>query len=416
MSEQPNQSAQPPRSPSGGPKLRKDLFPPKLSWWEKATLWISYTALILMSLYLMDQLCLQRITASSVCGTYIAFGVVLSMLLIDRLVRHRLFVHKARLEDPSEIEALIVEAKTVERRLTDPEKPHNYDEKKDQLEKEVTRLQEEVSNRGWTEYQVLSLNQMLVDFLKVDDLIARAQLNLAELEEYAEDSAYRYDRDQYYSWQKRIEEIIEEIDKATEQKDGDTAKSDEFAEHSVDCQSAKDVARDNVAEPLRAALRTLLDHVASYRASWSEGSAIVRGLLTCGVVAIPLLLAMGLLPRLHPGGDQTLGILNWGILGIIGSIAAVLRDVRMSDPIEIGNTAGKKELWRAVVGAALALLAGVLTYATISGGLLSGHAVPKVDDTSLPNISLSIIWAVGAGFSFERVFGRMLSVTEAGTR
>ncbi len=401
---------------NGDPKRQEDVFPPKLSWWEKVTLWVSYAALILASLYLVDQLCFLMLTNPSIYVTYVAFGVVLAMLLIDRLVRHRFFVHKARLEDHSEIEALIVEAESVEHRLPEPLKPDNYEEKRGKLQIEVERLKKQVGNRGWTEYQVLSLNQMLVDFRKVDDLIAHANLILAELQEYAEDSAYRYG-DQYYHWQQRIEEAIDKINEAIKQEDEGTAKSNKTTRSSVALQTDKEIERDNASEQLRAELRTLLEHVADYQANWSEGSAIVRGLMMCGVAAIPLLLAMGLLPLLHQNGSGTLGILNWGLLGIIGSIAAVLRDLRLSDPVEVGNTVGKKELWRAVLGAALGLLAGVLTYATISGGLLAtGSAIPKVDSNLLRDVGLSIIWAVASGFSFERVFGRMLSTTEVGNR
>lgn len=402
---------------NGDPKRQEDMFPPKLSGWEKWTLGLSYAALILASVYLVDQLCFLMLTNPSIYVSYVAFGVVLAMLLIDRLVRHRFFVHKARLEDHSEIEALIVEAESVEHRLPEPLKPDNYKEKKEKLKEEVERLQKEVGNRGWTEYQVLSLNQMLVDFRKVDDLIAHANLILAELQQYAEDSAYRYDRDQYDHWKQQIEEAINKINKATKQEDEGTAKSNKATRNSVDLQADKEIERDNASERLRAELRTLLEHVADYQANWSEGSAIVRGLMMCGVAAIPLLLAMGLLPLFHQNGSGTLGMLNWGLLGIIGSIAAVLRDLHLSDPVEVGNTVGKKELWRAVLGAALGLLAGVLTYATISGGLLAtGSAIPKVDSNLLRDVGLSIIWAFASGFSLERVFGRMLSATEVGNR
>ena len=84
--------------------------------------------------------------------------------------------------------------------------------------------------------------------------------------------------------------------------------------------------------------------------------------------------------------------------------------------MEIGNTAGRKELWRTILGSALGLLAGVLTFAMISGGLLpAGPVVPDVGNLEPKNVGLSIVWAIGSGYSFERVFDRLRSATEGRT-
>lgn len=400
MSEQPNQSDLLKRSlnaDNGTSKRRQDPFPPKLSRSQWIALMVTYVLASIALIYLIDQYCLHYNT-SCVCGTYIAFAILLVVLLVDRIIRYKITNHKARLVDHSLVEAMMVEAQTVEHRLTEPsKKPDYYDKKVNDINNEVERLKK-LGNLSWTEYQVLSLNQMLVDFYKVDDLIANTRLSLVELEEYAEGNTYRYDREKYYEMKERIDEAIEKID---------NVKSDDY-----DSKMDYEVARDEVSEHLRAKLRTLLEHVAYYTNNWTIGSELVRALSVVGVVSIPILLAMGLLPILHPSGGKYLGILNWGLLGICGATTAVLQNLRNSNLVEVGNTEGKKELRSAILGAALGLVAGVLAYAMISGELLkSGGIVPELVNGKPHDIGLSIIWGVGSGFSFEKIFDRVRSTT-----
>jgi hypothetical protein len=406
-------------------KKREHLFPPTLSQLEKWSLWFCYLVVFCSFIYLIKQFCSEdifsyltkyldcvnlaskylrcivEILPRSISGTYLSLSIILVVLIIDRFLRHKINVHKARLEDISEVEALFVEADTVEHRLTKPEKrPIDWDRKKEELDKEVKRLKE-LGSRGWTEYQVLSLNQLLIDFLKEDELKARSRLTLAELEQYAEDSSYRYDWEQYYRWDGYLSEAIENIDK-------------------IDKDEKNAPTRDEAAETLRAELKTLLEHVADYQANWAEGSTFIRNIMTCGVVAIPILLVMGLLPNLHPSvvnDEKVLSILNWALLGISGALTAVLLNLRKSNLVEVGNTEGKKELWRAVLSVALGLVAGILGYSMIAGSiLLTGGIVPNISSTLPREIGLSVVWAVASGFYFEAVFDRMLSATLGGNR
>ena len=396
MSEQSNQSDQltdSENTENENSKCRHDPFPPKLSDMQWAGLIVTWVFSVLAFLYLVDQFCLHY-TPSCICGTYIAFVILLAVLLVDRTIRNKIIVHRARLVDQSLVEATMVGAETVEPRLIEPsKKPDGYDQKVIEINEEVERLKN-LGNISWTEYQVLSLNQLLVDFYNVDDLIANTRLSLEELEEYAEDSAIRYDREKYYDMKKHIDaaiEKIEEIDKSG---------------------NADEIARDDAAGLLRAELRTLLERVADYNQNWTMGSELVRALTVLGVASIPILLAMGLLPILHPGGGNYLGILNWGLLGICGAITAVLLNLRKSNLVEVGNTEGRKELRNAILGAALGLVAGVLAYAMISGGLLKpGGLVPELKSDQMSNVGLSIIWGVASGFSFEKIFDRMRSTT-----
>ncbi len=381
-------------------KRDKDPFPPKLLWWQWIILVISYLLGFCSALYLVDQFCALWNWPSSICFSYIAFGVLIAVLIIDRIIRRKILVHKARLVDQSLVEAMMIEAATVEpRKYGSIIKPDGYKDKVDNLNYEVKRLKDE-GNRYWTEYQILSLNQMLVDFLSVDDLISSVRLSLAELEEYAEDSAYPYDRDRYYGRKQLIDEAIKKINKV----------EDSSAED-------KDLTRENASVHLRAEFRTLLEHVADYNQNWSTGSLLVRSLTVLGVLSIPMLLAMGLLPVLHPSGDKIiLGYFNWGLLGISGAITAILLSLRKTDEVEVGNTEGRKELRNAMLGTALGLVAGMLAYAMISGGLVrEGLIIPHIGSKAPEDIGLSTVWAIASGFCFEKVFDRIRSTTFGGT-
>ena len=373
-----------------GSRRPEDRFPPKFVWWKKVVLGFIYVAQIAALIVVVDQFWFQ-ILPSCTCGAYIGFGALLVGLFLDRYLRHKMREHRSRLTDPSEVYLLFCEVDTVEPRLTDPVKPDdNYDKKVQLLKDEVNRLKN-LGPEGWTEYQVLCLDQMLVDFFKVDDLQAQAQIVLAELGDYAEDSAYRYDKESFQTWKSKIDEAISKINKN---------------------EKATPSERDDAAEELRANQRALLEHLASYEKNWAEGSTLVRGLMIWVAAAIPILLVMGLVPFLHPAGDGDLGVLNWGFLGIGGSLTAVLLSLRKSDVVEVGNTEGRKELWRALLGGILGFVAGVLIYAMIWGGLLPDQIVPKFLTHDLKDIGLSILWAVGSGFSFERVFVRMRDTLE----
>jgi len=384
----------------------QETFPPKLLWWQWIILVTAYLFGASALLYVLDQFCLLNLhIRNSICGTYIALSIVLTILIIDRLIRHKLIDHRARLVDHSDVEALFVEAKTVEARLTFPEgkplKPDDYKKKEEELRKEVERL-EKLGHEGWTEYQVLSLSQMLIDFLKIDDLKARARSTLTDLEEYVVDSAYPIDQRLLYHWEDRINEAIDKIDE-------------------IKNKDIKDLELDDIAEKLRAELRTLLEDVASYEESWAKGSIIVRALTVLGVLTIPILLAMGLLPLLHPDGNKILGIPNWGLFGISGAITGVLLSLRQSILVEVGNTEGKKELRHAILGTGLGLVAGILLYSMIAGGILSGALFPKITSEPLKpdelnsNLARSIFWGIASGFSFEWVFDRVRNTT-AGER
>ena len=287
---------------SGARERCEEPFAPGIGYGKKAVLAALYVSGFGALLVFVDQFRCSGILQPNICLTYVALAWLPVVVGVESWLRHEKALHAARLEDLSEVAAMIVEARYVEPRLKDPQRPEDYERKREELNQEVKRLQDGIGSESWTEYQVLSLNQLLVDFLKVDDLTVRAQSTLEDLQEYSD---LKYNADHYEVWKYRIEDAIGVIQDKV--KDG---------------QSAVEV--DDAAEKLRARLRTLLEHVADYDKYWAEGAAIFWGIVRCGVVSVPVLLTMGLLPVLHPSGDLILGLANWGFLGVSGALSAVL--------------------------------------------------------------------------------------------
>ena len=384
----------------------EDKLPPELTKSLRFFLCFGRAAMAVGVVYII-YICVQMLmdpTAIPKCTycTSLALAGFLSGLVGEFFIRHRKRVHKARKEDRSSIEALIQEAKNIQPRLIDPERPRNLADKRKQIENEVRRLTEKLGPEGWTEFQVLTLNQLLIDFLPLEDLKARARTSLDELKEYAEGDAFSYDVRLYYDWEEKIKSDIEGLDRLDE--NGKISKGE----------------KDDRAEALRANLRSLREHVADYQVNWAEGSTIVSAIRICGSVAVVFFTLMGVLPILFsvqnsaPTYDLRLSVLNWGVLGVAGAIASALIGLRNAKEVEVGYTSGRQELWRAVLGAPLGLLAGLLVFSAIAGGLIkSGAAVPNLSDPQLRDLYLSIVWAVFAGMGFERVFQRMRGAVES---
>ena len=139
--------------------------------------------------------------------------------------------------------------------------------------------------------------------------------------------------------------------------------------------------------------------------------------MICGVSAVVILLIAALIPILSPlSVNREFTVLNWGLFGIVGSLIAVFHGLRNSNEVEVGNTEGKKEVWRAVPGAALGLVAGVVAYSMVGGRIVGRSIFPdlSVKPSSIINIALSILVGIAAGFSFERIFERLRGATENG--
>ena len=376
-------------------------LPPRLTSRRRVILCIARIFMLIGICWLI-LVCYHIFWNSSALGwcifcTYLALVGLLSGLVTDFVVRHRMRVHESRKADPSEVETLIQEANNVRPRLTRPRRPVNYEEKRTEVVKEVRRLND-VGPHGWTEFQILALDRLRIDFLGIEDLKALALSSLADLKEYAEGDAFSYDVSLYYDWEEKIKSAISVIDELYN----------------------TETAKDHKAEMLRANLRSLLYHVADYESNWAKGTTIVSGIRICGATTVVVFTLMGILPLLCSipptalSCDFGLGLLNWGFLGVAGAISSALIGLRNAQEVEVGYTAGRQELWRAVLGAPLGFLAGILVFSALAGGIIeTGAAVPNLRQPGFSDAYLSIVWAVFAGMGLESVFQRLRRAVEA---
>ena len=389
--------------------LPEDKLPPELNKWRWCFLLFARAVMFLAILYIVFICVLifwyPNAVPECICWPYLALAGFLSGLVSDFFIRHWERIHDSRKEDRSEIEALIQEAKNIQPRLTEPERPAGFEDKRQQVQEEVERLTEGVGPEGWTEFQVLTLDRMLIDFLPLEDLKARARSSLDELREYAYGEAFSYNDNFYRDWEDKINTNINDLEELDKELDEDDERAQKI---------------DDKADALRANLRAVREHVAEYRAKWAEGSSIVSGIRICGAAAVVIFTLMGILPLLYPIQncsilcDFRLGILNWGFLGIAGAIAIALLDLRNAKEVEVADTAGKQELSRVLLSAPLGLLAGVLVFSIIAGELVnSGSAVPNLRKPEFKDAYLSIAWAVVAGMGFEGVFQRVRRAVES---
>ena len=190
----------------------------KFSIWDNIWLAISYFFLSIFYLIILIQLlhCVPSKISSYLyssgypflvpnpCLTYIALILAPLAWLVHFKIWQKKKVNKLRLEDPSEVKALIVEAETTEPRLAEKEGKPDYSGKElVKLKKEAKRLGK-LGDKNWEEYQILPLKVMLVDFLKPDDLKARAKSSLEKLREYRESMADQFGEDHFEEWSNSI--------------------------------------------------------------------------------------------------------------------------------------------------------------------------------------------------------------------
>lgn len=336
------------------------------------------------------------------CLTYIALISAILAWLVHFFIWHKQKVYKLRKEDRSEVMASIREAETVESRLQgEPKKPDNFETKKKDLTEEVKRL-EQLGDENWLDYEILTLNVMLVDFLKPDDLKARARASLEDLQDYCTNRADRFEEDSYDKWSDRIEKACDNIDKIKIE----------------DCNEDKKKilkCKDDAAEPLRGELRMLLERLSDYDKHWSEGSAVLASIIKCGVTTLPHFLGIGLLPLLYISSGGNLSFYNMAALGVCGSITAVLITLYQrygSNEAEVGATKGRTQLWLSILGTTLGLVAGIVFYAMVKGKLLDGNLFPEFPPKNLVvDVPKAIFWGIASGYSFERIFNRMKDIS-----
>ncbi len=281
---------------------------------------------------------------------------------LDRILRHPAKVHKARLEDRSEVKRLFHDPAIQE-----------------QSEPLIDHLKS-IGHNNWTDYMVLPLRQLIVEKADPSRLVPMARTILSDLQEYADDPKFLYDEQLYKVWKTQIDEAIKK-----------------YAE---DTQSAE------AERTLRAIISTTYEHLTDYEMKWAQGSVMVSSLFRTVAVGTVVMIFCGLLPFLY--FDQELGIVNWAVLGSAGGLMAALWQLWNSDETEVGHTEGRQAIARAVGGGALGVMVGFVVYGAAAAGLLPTTLAPDLVSHKLPDIGKSLLWAIFAGFFIDVVVDKII--------
>ena len=134
-----------PHAEPGGARRPKDRLPPDHMVLQKLFFWTIFIVGIAAFLCAIDQVCFNTPFSSAFLRTsikwaYIGFTAALFALILGLWLQHRQFVHEARLEDRSEVEAKIAEAVALEPWLTDPHQVEMYSGQKASLVSVVNGL------------------------------------------------------------------------------------------------------------------------------------------------------------------------------------------------------------------------------------------------------------------------------------
>jgi len=157
---------------------------------------------------------------------------------------------------------------------------------------------------------------------------------------------------------------------------------------------------------------------------WSgQGEAILESITHWSMPAIISLVVMGVTPLLmEPIFLSQLSLINWGLLGMAGAILFTTVKMRNLDFSRVGEEEGNYELRRMLLGMVIGMISAVLLYVSIRSGLLGGKALPRFaeilndkdimdDNDIIISNSLSVFWAIAAGYSAKLVDG-MLGAAE----
>ena len=320
-------------------------------------------------------------------------------------IRKRFRIHEFRRKDTSEIHSLFIEAEEFV--LGHPDEKFKHI--KELVRSEIKRLKE-MGSKHWLEYQVLPLQKLLVNFYDNNNLKANAESVLDDLKEYADDPQRRYNVQDYDKWNDDIHKLItlaskeEEMNLASKEEEMNLASKEE------------EMNLASKEEELKAKLKMLHEHVASYHAYWGEGKAIMEFLRRASLISIICFGILGTLPVLRDfligSNGSNLEFYHWGFLGICGSLTATMLGLRNTEATEVGSTEGDSELKNAMLGCILGLVAGVISYCLIRGGLVNGSVVPILfnEELEYKDFALSVLMAIAAGFSFEKVFNSLSSL------
>ena len=324
-------------------------------------------------------------------------------------VNYRLLIHKKQVPDRSGVEFLMEQAHlaadTFESGKHWKEIGMEEDEAAEYVQSiraEVERLQD-VGADGWTYYQTLHLGPLLVEINTTEEVKAEAELVLTTLADYVEDSLVPFDRRQYDKWNEHLKIIT------------DPKNSVEYWWLKCCRKSTDEDHKLKLLKLAKCRLQALKSYLADIESNWATGTVIVSNLKYGSITTIIAFLLIAFLPVISTwctnSGYPEFGWFGWGLLGSAGALLSVLHKQQKYDIVELGDTEGQKEFWRAFVGGCLGLVAGLIAYALIRGGVVSGRLFPsfceEVQTCENSSLYLSLIWAIGAGFGFEKIFDRV---------
>lgn len=371
-------------------KLPKDIdskenpSPPTLKMCQSLLFWANVLIGLVCVLYVIGMFVLQQFSENP-HELYLAMFILTINIIIFGKIRHKFVVYKKRLMDESEVLSYIKDAKSVLNSIED--KDASVQKQKGLLEEEIKHI-ENLDHKYWTEYKILPLLKFTAACDEDKSLIVTAMSYLNELNEYAEDEAnpFDYDKRTYKEMDITIRKVI-----------------DEHLESN----------NEGTRETLVAETQNIQEYVCGYLKNWAEGSSLLSALSLYGTIVMLFSLFIGLIPVVHPNSISPIGIINWGFMGLSGSLGAALWDIRKTNYVEVGNTEGKKQIQRAVVGAGLGFLTGIIAYAMIGADIFIFDS-PIFPDLSKEKFGFieafgSVFWAIVAGVSFEMLFMRVKS-------
>ena len=274
-------------------------LPPLLMFW-----WILFGGIALCALagFLCQLLAPARHTELLAYFFLLAFLFCINAI---RLLSQKWLVSLARQEDESYINHLLATARAVQPTVgtkDSPERPKNYKQKRSEIQSEIARIKAlPVSQR--VEWELLPLQNLLLDFMNVHVLISQARLKLDDLEEYAADTAYSIDREKFENLRHSVLNAIERALNAITKSKNLQFDSEQQRESFVDDGSAE----------LRASTQAIQEYLIDYRWNWSNGNVTLAGLKLSCVFSIPGLILVGLLPV---GLLETQPVMAWFKLGV----------------------------------------------------------------------------------------------------
>ena len=358
-----------------------DRLPPEWVWWRQWLLVLGevlvYGSGLSLAVTCVNLMFNNPLHLDCECWIYVPGVFFLIGLYMVRLLRHPFRVHETRLVDRAEAEALFQWAENIPEQSQVPKTAT-----KNGLFSQISSLRR-AGPSTWIEYRILPIEQAALEWLFRDDLVARAFARLDDLKEY--DEKQGTEEEEYF--RRRGERLRKSIRNLRDRAESNNIERREKA--------------------LRADLRMLLETLADYDKNWAIGSEILRALLICISFTIPIFLLMGVVPVILPP-VESLGFANWALLGMAGSLTAVLRRLYLGTKVDVGHTEGKNELYQAIKGTILGLVSGVLVYSMLRGGLVQpGTIVPDTNSTLLQQMYLSVFWAFMTGFTFENFFDKV---------